>query len=118
MASHSTKAACNKPSQAGHAGGGSTVYVLPLTGGNPELVTEKTPSYWHGWAPNNKEVLYVAMREGSSTYNIYRKRLREVKRLLLQQQNPVNMLTAVNTLPTAIIFTITEMPQVQCRYGV
>ena len=24
------------------------------------MVTENTPSYWHGWAPNNKEVVYVA----------------------------------------------------------
>jgi Tol biopolymer transport system component len=35
-------------------GGGSTVYVLPLEGGTPQLVTEDTPSYLHGWAPNNK----------------------------------------------------------------
>ena len=44
----------------GLPGGGSTVYVLPLKGGKPKMVTEKTPSYWHGWAPNNKEVMYVA----------------------------------------------------------
>src|SRR5690606_5134685 len=29
----------------GLPGGGSTVYVLPLTGGEPTLVTEETPSY-------------------------------------------------------------------------
>ena len=56
----------------GLPGGGSTVYVLPIEGGTPKLVTENTPSYWHGWAPNNKEVVYVAMREGSSGYNIYK----------------------------------------------
>jgi Tol biopolymer transport system component len=56
----------------GLPGGGSTVYVLPLEGGEPKLVTEKTPSYWHGWAPNNKEVVYVAMREGSENYHIYK----------------------------------------------
>ena len=43
----------------GSTGGGSAVYVVPLTGGNPKLVTQKTPSYWHGWAPNNKEVMVV-----------------------------------------------------------
>jgi TolB protein len=53
-------------------GGGSTVYVLPLKGGTPTMVTENTPSYWHGWAPNNKEVIYVAQREGKNIYNIYR----------------------------------------------
>lgn len=56
----------------GLPGGGSSVYVMPLEGGTPQLVTEKTPSYWHGWAPNNKEVVYVAQREGSDQYNIYK----------------------------------------------
>jgi TolB protein len=56
----------------GLPGGGSTVYVLPLKGGTPSLVTENTPSYWHGWAPNNEEVVYVAQREGKNVYNIYR----------------------------------------------
>jgi WD40 repeat protein len=56
----------------GLPGGGSTVYVLPLKGGEPQLVTEFTPSYWHGWAPNNKEVAYVAQRGGKEIYNIYK----------------------------------------------
>lgn len=55
----------------GLAGGGSTVYVLPLSGGEPKLVTEKTPSYWHGWNPNGKEVLFVGQRDGVS-YNVYK----------------------------------------------
>jgi Tol biopolymer transport system component len=55
------------------ANGGSAVYVLPIEGGTPKLITEETPSYWHGWAPNNKEVVYVAMREGKNGYNIYKK---------------------------------------------
>jgi TolB protein len=55
----------------GLPGGGSTVYVLPLAGGTPKLVTEKTPSYWHGWAPNGKEVVYVAQRDGK-VYDIYK----------------------------------------------
>jgi len=56
----------------GLTGGGSTVYVLPLEGGVPKMVTDKTPSYWHGWAPNNKEVVYVAMRDGKTVYNLYK----------------------------------------------
>ena len=55
----------------GLPGGGSTVYVMPLTGGTPKLITSKTPSYWHGWAPNNKEVIYVAQRD-SGVYNLYK----------------------------------------------
>jgi Tol biopolymer transport system component len=53
-------------------GGGSTVYVLPLAGGTPKLVTEQTPSYLHGWNPNGKEVVYVAQR-GNPYYDIYKK---------------------------------------------
>lgn len=56
----------------GLPGGGSTVYVLPLSGGNPRLVTEHTPSYWHGWNPNNKEVVLVGQRNGSTIYNLYK----------------------------------------------
>lgn len=53
-------------------GGGSAIYVVPIEGGEPKLVTEKTPSYWHGWNPNNREVVYVAKRSESSPYNIYK----------------------------------------------
>ena len=56
----------------GFPGGGSTVYVLPLTGGEPKLVTDSSPSYWHGWAPNHREVLVVGQRKGSPVYNLYK----------------------------------------------
>ncbi len=56
----------------GLPGGGSTVYVLPIGGGTPKQITESTPSYWHGWAPNNKEVLFVGQRGESKIYHIYR----------------------------------------------
>ncbi|MDH5381072.1 MAG: DUF5050 domain-containing protein [Cyclobacteriaceae bacterium] len=52
--------------------GGSTVYVVPITGGEPRQITEHTPSYWHGWAPNNKELVYVAKRKPNTPYNIYK----------------------------------------------
>lgn len=58
--------------RAGMTGGGSAVYVLPLTGGVPKLITAQTPSYWHGWNPNNKEVVLVGQRNGTGIYNIYR----------------------------------------------
>jgi TolB protein len=59
-------------SRPGLYGGGSSVYILPLTGGTPKLLTEETPSYWHGWNPNNKEVAFVAQRNQSKIYNIYK----------------------------------------------
>ncbi len=60
----------------GMPGGGSTVYVLPLAGGDPKLITDSTPSYLHGWNPNGKEVVYTAQRiSRSPAYNIYKKPL-------------------------------------------
>lgn len=53
-------------------GGGSVVYVLPLTGGLPKLITEQSPSYWHGWSPNGKEVTVVGQRNGAKIYNLYK----------------------------------------------
>lgn len=53
-----------------NAGKGSAVYVLPLTGGEPKRLTEKVPSYLHGWNPNGKEVVFVANRNGKN-YDIY-----------------------------------------------
>lgn len=60
--------------RAGMPGGGSTVYVLPLSGGEPKLVTDSTPSYLHTWSPNGKEVIYTAQRiSNSPAYNLYKK---------------------------------------------
>ncbi|HEX2967499.1 MAG TPA: hypothetical protein VHO46_00225 [Bacteroidales bacterium] len=69
----------SKPGQ----GGGSAVWFLPLAGGEPKLVTEETPSYFHGWATNNKEVVYVAQRDGKRVYNIYRKSIEGGKEVAL-----------------------------------
>jgi Tol biopolymer transport system component len=56
----------------GLPGYGSTVYVLPLTGGIPKLVTEQTPSYFHGWSVNGREIYVVAQRNGGNTFNLYK----------------------------------------------
>jgi TolB protein len=47
----------------------SLIYVLPATGGTPRRVTEKAPSYWHGWSPDGKTLAYCAERNGN--YDIY-----------------------------------------------
>jgi Tol biopolymer transport system component len=70
-------------SRQGLPGGGSSVYVLPLKGGKPKLITENTPSYWHGWVPNNKELVYVAQRNGIPVYNIYRNSIKGGKEVAL-----------------------------------
>ncbi len=51
------------------AGGTSRIYVLPVHGGVPKLVTKKMPSYWHGWSPDSKNLVYTAMRNGD--FDIY-----------------------------------------------
>jgi len=53
----------------GNTGGTSRIYVLPVKGGEPKLITKKMPSYWHGWSPDGKKVVYTAMRNG--VYDIY-----------------------------------------------
>ena len=47
----------------------SRIYILPFAGGNPVLVTEKGPSYLHGWSPDGKRLAYCAARDGQ--YDIY-----------------------------------------------
>ena len=50
--------------QSAETKGQSAVYTLPVTGGVPKLVTDKTPSYFHGWSPDNKFLVYTGERNG------------------------------------------------------
>lgn len=47
----------------------SIVFTLPINGGKPFRVTEKGPSYWHGWSPDGKTLVYCAERNGE--YDVY-----------------------------------------------
>ena len=47
----------------------SRIYILPIAGGSPRLVTEKGPSYLHGWSPDGRHLAYCAERGGQ--YDIY-----------------------------------------------
>ena len=38
-------------------------------GGKPELLTENSPSYWHGVSPNGKAIVYTAKR--NDNFDIY-----------------------------------------------
>ena len=49
--------------------GTSRVYVMPLSGGEPKLITPLYPSYWHGWSPDGEVILYTALR--GDDYDIY-----------------------------------------------
>jgi Tol biopolymer transport system component len=45
------------------------IYVLPSLGGAPRQVTAKAPSYYHGWSPDGKTLVYCARRDGN--FDIY-----------------------------------------------
>lgn len=47
----------------------SLIYLVPAAGGTPALVTEKGPSYWHGWSPDGSTLAYCAERNGE--YDVY-----------------------------------------------
>lgn len=47
----------------------SRVYVVPISGGTPTRITEKSPSYWHGWSPDGKTLAFVGQRNGD--FDIY-----------------------------------------------
>lgn len=49
--------------------GESRVYIVPIAGGMPRRITEKAPSYWHGWSPDGKTLAFVGQRDGD--FDIY-----------------------------------------------
>ena len=49
--------------------GKSCIYTLPATGGVPRQVTEKLPSYWHGWSPDGERLAYCGIRD--DVFDIY-----------------------------------------------
>lgn len=47
----------------------SQLYILPISGGTPRLITPNSPSYWHGWSPDGKTLAFVGQRNGE--FDIY-----------------------------------------------
>jgi TolB protein len=43
----------------------SRVYIIPLSGGTPRLVTEHPYSYWHSWSPDGKTIIFTRPDHGS-----------------------------------------------------
>src|SRR5262245_54519385 len=48
----------------------SLIYTVPVGGGTPRLVTPAGPSYWHGWSPDGKTLVYCGARGGE--FDVYR----------------------------------------------
>jgi len=61
-----TQLAISDNSQEDH---NSLVYIVPITGGTPRRITQKSPSYWHGWSPDGKMLAFVGQRNGE--FDIY-----------------------------------------------
>jgi TolB protein len=61
-----TQLAISDNSQGDH---NSLVYIVPIGGGTPRRITQKSPSYWHGWSPDGKTLAFVGQRNGE--YDIY-----------------------------------------------
>ena len=47
----------------------SMIYIVPLAGGTPRLITPKSPSYWHGWSPDGKTLAFCGERNGN--FDVY-----------------------------------------------
>lgn len=62
-------AVSNNDDVPGSETGTSRIYILPIEGGTPELITREMPSYWHGWSPDGKRLVYTAARNG--VFDIY-----------------------------------------------
>jgi TolB protein len=50
---------------------GSQVFLADADGSNIKLMAAESPSYFHGWSPDNKTLAFVAQRNGSGQYDIY-----------------------------------------------
>jgi TolB protein len=61
-----TQLAISDNSQGDHE---SQVYIVPIAGGWPLRITQKSPSYWHGWSPDGKTLAFVGQRNGD--FDIY-----------------------------------------------
>ncbi len=50
----------------------SNVFLSNADGSDIKQMTTETPSYFHGWSPDNKSLAYVAQRHNSGQYDVYR----------------------------------------------
>ncbi|MFO0959501.1 MAG: hypothetical protein U0800_19045 [Isosphaeraceae bacterium] len=49
--------------------GKSLIYTVPVEGGMPRKVTERGPSYLHGWSPDGKTLAFTGQRDGE--FDVY-----------------------------------------------
>ncbi|HEX9857066.1 MAG TPA: hypothetical protein VGA75_01840 [Paracoccaceae bacterium] len=54
-----------------HTDRGAEIFLMPSGGGVPVAVTEHAPSWWHGWSPDGRDMVYAAARGGSRVVDIH-----------------------------------------------
>jgi len=64
--------------------GGSYIYKVGSEGGIPELITELSPSYWHGVSPDGKDIVYCAARDG--IFDVYKMSVNEGEEIRLTSE--------------------------------
>ncbi len=47
----------------------SLVYIVPIGGGSPRRITGNSPSYWHGWSPDGKTLVFAGQR--NDDFDVY-----------------------------------------------
>jgi Tol biopolymer transport system component len=52
-------------------GKSSQVFLADADGSNTKLMVSDSPSYFHGWSPDNKTLAFVAQRNKSGQYDVY-----------------------------------------------
>ncbi len=50
--------------------GGSIIYSVPIGGGTPKQITPRGPSYFHGWSPDGKDMVFCGERNGE--FDVYK----------------------------------------------
>jgi TolB protein len=85
----------------------SLVYLVPITGGTPRRITQKSPSYWHGWSPDGKTLTFVGQRNGD--FDIYA--------IPVTGGEETRLTTAQNIPPTANTSISIPSAPVTCRSG-
>ena len=50
--------------------GGSIIYSVPIGGGIPKQITPRGPSYFHGWSPDGKDMVFCGERNGE--FDVYK----------------------------------------------
>ncbi|HTC92103.1 MAG TPA: hypothetical protein VK699_01470 [Terriglobales bacterium] len=51
-------------------GGSDTqIYVIPFDGGSPRRVTTNSASFWHGWSPDGKTLVFVGERNDNDNHD-------------------------------------------------